>query len=164
MGFRLYLGKVSKKRYEKQMKWDVRKIKNKLPNKFCTTIYELGKDFEYGSRYNLKPYFEYSEVNEYYNDDNVIYLGDEKLFLDIIEYFRNEIYTQFKELKKDEIGRIGYINFRVDEWKGEFMLPYNLGKRKNIVNSDKYEYAIFELVKIYREFDFKKHNLVFYGW
>ena len=46
----------------------------------------------------------------------------------------------------------------------ETYLPYNLdNERTEIVTSWKYEYSIFELVKLYKEFDWKKNYLYYYG-
>lgn len=44
-------------------------------------------------------------------------------------------------------------------------LPYNMDEDNDrIVDSYLWEYQIFELVKIYKTFDFNKYDLVFLGW
>lgn len=43
-------------------------------------------------------------------------------------------------------------------------LPYNLETGDAVTNSNFYEYTIFELVRIYKTFDWKKDVMVFYGW
>jgi len=49
------------------------------------------------------------------------------------------------------------------EWR-EGMLPYDLEKGNEVSTSWKYEYAIFELVRIYKTFDWKRNVMVFYGY
>lgn len=45
------------------------------------------------------------------------------------------------------------------------IIPYNLDlENSKIVSSWKYEYEIFELVRIYKTFDFKKNVLIYYGY
>jgi hypothetical protein len=43
--------------------------------------------------------------------------------------------------------------------------PYNMDvTREGLVSSWLYEYEIFELVLLYRTFDWDKNVLIFYGW
>lgn len=44
------------------------------------------------------------------------------------------------------------------------MRPYNIGDGKSIVSSWKYEYSIFELVHIYKTFDWQKNVMIYYGY
>jgi hypothetical protein len=46
----------------------------------------------------------------------------------------------------------------------EDSLPYNLEKKDNITTSWKYEYSIFELVYIYKKFDWENDLLIYYGY
>jgi hypothetical protein len=41
--------------------------------------------------------------------------------------------------------------------------PYDASDNPRLVSSWKYEYEIFELVRIYKTFDFKKNVLIYYG-
>ena len=43
-------------------------------------------------------------------------------------------------------------------------LPYDLKKGNEITTSWKYEYGIYELIHIYKTFDFKNNTLVYYGY
>lgn len=52
-------------------------------------------------------------------------------------------------------------NFRT-EWT--CLTPYDLEKGDEITGSWKYEYAIFELVRIYKSFDWKKNVMMYYGY
>lgn len=44
------------------------------------------------------------------------------------------------------------------------MIPYSLHHGEAITTSWKYEYGIFELVRIYKEFDWKKNLMIYYGY
>ena len=48
------------------------------------------------------------------------------------------------------------------EWT--HMTPFHLDKGDEITLSWKYEYAIFELVRIYKTFNWKKNIMVYYGY
>ena len=44
------------------------------------------------------------------------------------------------------------------------MKPYDLEKNERATDSWKYEYAIFELVRIYKSFDWKRNVMIYYGY
>ena len=49
------------------------------------------------------------------------------------------------------------------EWN--YLTPYDLDDGKECITSSwKYEYGIFELVRIYKRFDWKKNVMVYYGY
>ena len=63
------------------------------------------------------------------------------------------------------------LQSKVDEWKQDsgyciYNLDQNLdlAKESSLVNSWKYEYAIFELVLKYKTFDWRNNQLVIYGY
>ena len=43
-------------------------------------------------------------------------------------------------------------------------IPYNLENGEQVVNSYKYEYSLFELVRIYKAFDWKNNIMIYYGY
>ena len=49
------------------------------------------------------------------------------------------------------------------EWRSQ-LKPFDLNKGDEITISWKYEYNIFELVRIYKSFDWKKNIMVYYGY
>lgn len=49
------------------------------------------------------------------------------------------------------------------EWTDDNFPPYNLDKGEEITTSWKFEYTIFELVRIYKEFDSKKEVFIYQG-
>jgi len=78
-----------------------------------------------------------------------------------------------EETHKDYIQytqMLSNLDRKIDEWGGseremfQDMRPYNLNPRlKDVVSSWLYEYAIFNLVKEYREFDWENDLLVYVG-
>ena len=44
------------------------------------------------------------------------------------------------------------------------LTPYDLQNGDKITSSSKYEYAIFELVRIYKSFDWKRNVMIYYGY
>ena len=44
------------------------------------------------------------------------------------------------------------------------MVPYSLDPNRELVSSWKYEYAIFNLVLLYRTFDWKSNIMIYYGY
>lgn len=48
------------------------------------------------------------------------------------------------------------------EWRN--MIPYDLENGEEITTSWKYEYGIFELIRIYKSFDWKKNVMIYYGY
>lgn len=77
-----------------------------------------------------------------------------------------------ESLTKDDIPKIfeviNHVHSFATEW-GEMtflsdMLPYNLNKGESVTTSWKYEYSLFELIRIYKTFDWKRNVLVYYGY
>ena len=75
----------------------------------------------------------------------------------------------FSKLTQDECNMlheiISHINDKNHEWDNNWTSPYSLDDSSDcIVNSWKYEYAIFELVRIYKSFDWDNNVMVYYGF
>ena len=60
-----------------------------------------------------------------------------------------------------------FINSKAREWGNKFLNPYYLDEETTdgaIVKSWEYEYAIFNLVYIYRTFDWENDYLIYSAW
>lgn len=106
-----------------------------------------------------------------------------------IDFYKNEVIDYYKEVNvfledlkdennQEEIRRI--IANRVRNWitveemvglgmdkekADKIFLPYNLNlKEETIVNSDLFEYMIFELARIYKTIDLDNNVLMFCGY
>lgn len=146
-------------------------------------IFDFGKDFECANGVIClsKPLFSDEKLQE----ETEMYLCDEKCFLFVIEEYRKKILEIFKSLDAASPSEIKLaIQSKIEKWENlattvslndlpndvikklnESHYPYNIDKTKEkIVNSWLFEYEIFELVRIYKTFDWKNNYLLFYGW
>jgi hypothetical protein len=127
-------------------------------------------------------FFTNLETAAHFSEEN-IYFCTKKSFLAAIEGMRklNQNYYQelintpdliplFLEEKKREWSLFSDVmDIEISEEKKEEMnslyLPYSLNENiPDIVTSWRYEYAIFEMVRIYKSFDWENNALLFYGW
>ena len=142
-------------------------------------FYDLGSDFDYAKEIEniAKPLFS----DENLQKETKILVCDENVFLLIIEKIRQKNVKYFQKLlTADEDTIRAHIKNKAEEWQtyseifevevkndslSNCLIPYNLNKDKDtLVNSWLWEYQIFELVRIYKSFDFSKNALLFYGW
>lgn len=82
----------------------------------------------------------YEESNKYIFDFSLITEEEQTALFDIIEHIRT-MRTEWTLLK-----------------------PFDLKNGDEITKSWKYEYSIFELVRIYKSFDWKKNVMIYYGY
>ena len=92
----------------------------------------------------------------------------------IIDVIKEDIVNYYKNLLKgDDATRYAMMRTHVEdtikEWEPEFrsdiMSPINFNQKdEKLTNSWRYEYSIWELVRIYKSFDFEKNVLLFVGW
>lgn len=120
-------------------------------------------------------------------DENTILEAIERYRTYIRDYFENLLKTEpdddniadmydYNKLSDTEKDRWHYnillnaVKNKADEWSDRYCLgwgvkPYNLNKDySTIVSSWKYEYTIFELVRIYKSFDPETEVVVYFGY
>jgi hypothetical protein len=120
-----------------------------------------------------------NRVKNYYNEMMIPFLGtrDELFdrekpseFLNSIKieysYPKNKYEFDFTKITQEEQNALFDIIEHVRSFRTEWTLltPYNLKNGDAVSTSWKYEYAIFELVKIYKTFDWKRKVMLFIGW
>lgn len=146
------------------------------------TVFEFGKHYENADKIvDLgKLLFKQEEVQEKFEDYYPCIVGKEAVEC-AIEWQRNKIVSYFKSLLLDdeEYKEINYfdtrtkeqrmedaINSKIREWENSYCIPYNLdiNNKNKLVNSWLYEYTIFDLVKLYKDTDWEKECLIFYGY
>jgi len=124
---------------------------NEKENFFAFDIKKYGYDFHIISEKELENIIEqyYQHVRKYYN----------------------KLYDEVSKMAKDEPFNQGVIGSHMlsmrNNWCDDICnwRPYNLNRDKeNIVSSDRYEYDVFELVRILKTFDFKNNYLILSGW
>lgn len=109
----------------------------------------------------LSPFFDKDEKsNEFLNS-----IKTEHNFPD------NKYKFDFSKISDDEqtalFKIIEHIRSFASEWGVHSFietLPYNLERGKEVTTSWKFEYGVFELVRIYKTFDWKKNVMIYYGY
>lgn len=126
----------------------------------------------------------YSEkVKAYYNKMLLPFMGDGEDKSKVTSEFLNSIkskynypnnkYTfDFSKITEDEQTALFHMFEHIRSFAPEWgvaswfddTLPYNLKFGDSVTTSWKYEYEIFEMVRIYKTFDWKKNVMIYYGW
>ena len=147
-------------------------------------LYELGKYSEIGFKLESErpSPFTSDELKKRYEDYGFALLTKDD-FKAVIEAYRQKIIAwlesllntdericfseeltkeqyQFKELKRE-------IQDKIDSWSGKYfgISPIDLDESRERITGDwSYEYAIFELVRLYKIFDWGNDDLVLVGW
>ena len=155
-------------------------------------LYEFGKYADLGSDFNnslVEIFDKNNPLHEFYEEYDFS-VGGEKTFLCAIENYRCKIRDYFKNLLNNtnefDLIEMAYMSeeerkeFHYNKLKAEAKnkfdtwgmaceefgcFPYNKNpNQENLVSSWLYEYAIFELVRIYKTIDFDKYCVVYYGY
>jgi hypothetical protein len=175
MGYRNYIGKVSKETYlevkdmmEKELvrKYGHDNVEDEEDSYFepfshlkVQELYECGKYCD--ERTTISRFFTNKLEHE---SDTEFWMASKELLLEIIESYRQKVASYYRNLyeKKDESEIHVHFKEMVSEW--ERMRPYCLTEETpKVVNSWKYEYAVFELTRILKTFDWENDVLVYYG-
>lgn len=153
------------------------------PYKVGTEIYELGKYSEIGFKLESErpSLFTSDELKERYSDYTFALLTKDD-FKAVIEAYRQKIVDWFQsllnpdesqvtvaKLSKEERKHFEWkyqIEDKLDRWSGKYfgISPINLNENsERITDSWLYEYAIFELIRLYKIFDWENDELVLGG-
>lgn len=155
-----------------------------FPYQIGSAIYELGKRSEIGFKLESErpSLFTSEELKERYSDDGFALLTKDD-FKAIIEFYRQKIVDWFQSLLNPNESRIDAnklskeerkhleweyeIRDKLDAWSGKYfgISPIDLDESRDRITGDwSYEYAIFELVRLYKIFDWENNELVLVGW
>lgn len=162
----------------------------KPPKKSVSTFFknkELNRYFTEEHDFNIvtKEFLEYiiesykKRISDYYNDMMNPFFGVKNGILESdnpcdffnsikidYKYTGNNITFDFTKITQEEQNALFKIIEHVRSMRTEWtcLNPYNLEKGEEITSSWKYEYAIFELVRIYKSFDWKRNAMIYYGY
>lgn len=150
-------------------------------------LYYVGKElFDYGDRSDVAktvygqspPLFPSETLSEIYEHYKPVVMSEETLKASI-EWMRQIIVDIYKDLLRevsDDIWKRNlsqadrmrhHIESVLQTWEPEFgdYTAYNLNKGTDeIVASWLWEHQIWDLVRIYKTFDWDNYSLIFYGW
>lgn len=154
------------------------------PHEIGTELYELGKYSEIGFKLESErpSLFTSDELKERYSDYTFALLTKDD-FKAVIEAYRQKIVDWFQsllnpdesqvtiaKLSKEERKHFEWkyqIEDKLNRWSGKYfgISPINLNENsERITDSWLYEYAIFELIRLYKIFDWENDELVLVGW
>lgn len=171
MGFRNYLGKIPKKdyieikdkSYEELLDYfNVKDYFNPRDIPSFVNLYELGKYCEFDYSKDTSNFFTNIEADS----DEMFLLASKDFLLNVIEDYRKYVISYYDKLSKGETETSieKFIINRKNRWEGQW-IPYDINDNcKLIVSSWEYEYAIFELVRIYKDFDWDNDLLIYLGY
>jgi len=174
MGYRIRLGKKPKTVKAKyagktEEELDGRYGENDGENKYFsaayppehTELYEIGKHVDYNQ--HTESFYDFK-----LEDQEFLIMTKEGL-ANIINEYHKSIFEYYSKLDKDNFEN--HIRSKVNEWDVEKpfgLKPYRLEEPDDcdgfITGSWKIEYAIFNLVYIYRTFDWDNDYLIYSGW
>jgi hypothetical protein len=118
-------------------------------------------------------------VTDYYNAMMMPFLGKRDSIMDnekptdflnsIKTKYRhpeNEYEFDFTKITAEEQTSLFKIIEHIRSFRTEWTIltPFNLDKGEEVTTSWKFEYGIFELVRIYKHFDWKKNVMIYYGY
>ncbi len=110
----------------------------------------------------MTPFFG-KKVERYDRDNPTNFLNSVKVEYN---YPNNKYNFDFSLITQEEQNAlwemIDHVRIMRMEWA--LMKPYDLTNGDEVTTSWKYEYAIFELVRIYKTFDWKKNVMIYYGY
>ena len=174
MGYRIRLGKVAKSEKEKYSGMTYKEVEATMPEcsalyrpPFHTELYEIGKYVDYSD--GVEDFYDF-DIQELTESEFGIMSKD--CLKKCIETYHKEISDYYIKLEKEPERHPGYFNRKVRQWYPEKHLsitPYYLDEPSDktdgeIVRSWLMEYAIFNLVYIYRTFDWENDYLIYSGW
>lgn len=176
MGYRARLGKVTKEErerfngltYEQAVRLVGEDNSLAYPN-FHTQLFELGKYFD--TPEHLEEFYNF---DLYAMQENEFKIISKEGLRAIIEMYHDNIAMMYTEAAETKEKACQHIEEKIRTWiKYSYAkfgyLPYYLDEPERdsdgaIAKSWTYEYAIFNLVHIYRTFDWEKDYLIYSAW
>lgn len=112
----------------------------------------------------------YEKMTKPFNDSE--FLKSIKKSYDFSSHDLEEKYAfDFDKITEEEQTQLYKMIEHVRQMAGEWGVgwnkngrPYTLESKSTVSDSWKYEYAIFELKKIYNDFDWKRNVMIYYGY
>lgn len=149
------------------------------PRQLSGEFYELGKEAFLNLEQTCPQIFTSKELRDYYEDYGFNLLTQEN-FKQIIESYKEKIIDYFSyllnpeapshyykpplKITKEELWK-RHIEEKLFTWQSKYYTdPVDLSLDKEyITTSGLYEYVIFELIRLYKTFDWKNNDLALVG-
>ena len=186
MGYRNYIGFIPKREYNKIKKLSKNEFYNLRgvdpdddyigPYNIVEELYEFGKYCDFPLKGPTKKFFTNKDFHTDMNDDGEFVIVEKPFLGMVIKHYHEKIKAYYKEMV-DGVDRNNEETFTPEKFKQLFdhvrsmsiewrqSSPYELEDgRESITTSWKYEYELFELVRIYKTFDWRKNIMAYYGY
>lgn len=149
-------------------------------------LHEMGKYVDEFPKRLFKPVFLNKELHKEFTEEHDFYLVGKKFLEKVItdygqkvkDYYNkmlkdcltDEKYPRLKDPKEIPSQSIYSILKHIESMSYEWgctpfsaSFPYDLEKGDRVTTSSKYEYVQFELVRLYKTFDWKNNVMIYYG-
>jgi hypothetical protein len=176
MGYRLRLGRIAKTEREKYRGKTLEEAQAMMDEDEAlyrphahTQLYEIGKYVNFSE--GAEPFYDFEL------DEDEFKIVNKEWLKALIQEYHDRIWYTYASLAKGEGECLEdpdaprkFLLKRAREWGRSFnLLPYYLDQPPEkcdgfLVSSWDIEYAIFNLVYIYRTFDWEKDYLIYSGW
>ena len=125
-------------------------------------VYEFGKYCDFDISHTLCNFFTDSKMND---SDMEFEFANRETFRLIIDNYIEKVKSMYKELvdNNDPNELLNHVKSMNMEWSHDFAVDLDRDNPE-ITSSYKYEYGLFELVRLYKTFDFKTHVLIYVGY
>lgn len=111
----------------------------------------------------MNPFFGGDLNEKQYKDEPTEFLNSAKMDYNFPNTNYSFDFSKITQKEQNSIWKmIDHVRGMRSEWVN--LTPYNLKEGEEVSNSWKYEYAIFELVRIYKSFDWKRKVMIYYGY
>jgi hypothetical protein len=110
MGYRTYIGKISKTEWEKLTdlsREELYKLHDEDPEDgwvsmtdLCKPLYELGKYTEFDDSKFYTPFFRNKETQEYYNGDHDFHIVGKDFFEHVIKHYSDKVRKYYEDMLK----------------------------------------------------------------
>jgi len=172
MGYRSRLGRINKSEREKYRGKTSDQVYKMIDEDYSPyrlkeheQLYEMGKDCDF----KIKPdqFYDFDVYEEYESEFHILSKAGLRQIID--EYHEIILKSYKDDVECNDFGKIKInIKSKFDEWNKQFnLLPYYLDNEHTdgyITPSWMYEYAIFNLVYIYKSFDWENDYLIYSAW
>ncbi len=184
MGYRTYIASIPRREYDHIMHFTKEELcaYKKVDDGYVgvydiatTKLYEFGKYTEFDNSKFFKPFFSDERLQSEMCSDSDFYVVEKDYLKHIIEHYNEKVKAFYKELlsgiTEDNVNSIpqskaaefyNHIRSNSNEWL--HLTPFDLDSGDEVSTSWKYEYSIFELVRIYKSFDWESNLMVYYGY
>ena len=190
MGYRNYIGRLDKKEHLKIKDYSLEELYTHkglkyedYPDDVYIGVYDVSQEviFEFGNYCNeppkecMSPVFTNKDTQEYFNEDHEFYIVDKEFIKWKIEEYNKTVVSLYEKLIPDLEKSIDpipdeetiskwYCHLRSMSIEWRMLTPFNLDEGDEVTTSWKFEYLIFELVRIYKTFDWENNIMIYYGY